>query len=156
MVRRQKYRKQNAGKTRISQRSAFATYLQINRAKLEERKKANPILAEAAKHCFNNRVEISKSALCGCYYCLKTFPSEAIHVWWDQPKDSVGTGAEVLGMTAACPFCEMDSVLGDQCGYELSEVFLKEMHEFWFDAGGPGLLLPVPATKRRSAPGRRK
>jgi len=152
MVRRKKYRKQNAGTTGISQSSIITAYLRKVDSGFEERKKANPILAEAARHGVQNREEISKSALCRCYCCLKTFPSEAIYDWWDLPKDSAGTGTEVLGMTAVCPFCGVDSVLGDQCGYELSEVFLKEMQQHWFRNDGAALILRVSATKRKSPP----
>jgi hypothetical protein len=168
MVKRQKYKKkpkpvergtwqwcfpEKAKETIPSELEERRKALETMRSEWEERKKANPILAEAHDHSFINREEISKSALCGCYYCRKTFPTEAIRYWYDNPKHSPDAGAEVLGMTAACPFCAYDTVLGDQCGYELSEAFLKDMYEFWFGDNGRELILLVPATKRESSPG---
>ena len=134
MTRRKKFRNQLAAMTRSSQQTFWKTMWATIRLRSEQRRKAEPILVLAHKHCSGNRVAISQSSLCACFYCLKTFPGEAIQTWWDQPQDAVN-GEEALGMTAVCPFCGIDSVLGDQCGYELSEEFLKKMEQFWFGEG---------------------
>ena len=134
MTRRKKFRNQIAARTRISQHAIWEKMWAKIRQRSEERREAEPILVLAHKHCSNNRVAISQSSLCACFYCLKTFPGEAIQTWWDQPDDAVN-GEEALGMTAVCPFCGIDSVLADQCGYELSEDFLRRMEQFWFGEG---------------------
>lgn len=59
-----------------------------------------------------------RSAVCGCFFCLATFPSaevrEHANIAW-------------------CPHCEIDSVLPEN---EVPEVrnpaFLRAMHAFWF------------------------
>jgi hypothetical protein len=43
-----------------------------------------------------------RAAICGCYYCLATFPSGDIHEWRDDSQ------------TAVCPRCGIDSVLPDE------------------------------------------
>ena len=134
MTRRKKFRNQIAARTRISQHAIWEKMWATIRQRSEERRKAEPELVLAHKHCSNNRVAISQSSLCACFYCRKTFPGEAIQAWWDQPDDAVN-GEEAFGMTAVCPFCGIDSVLGDQCGYELSEEFLRRMEQFWFGEG---------------------
>ena len=133
MVRRQKFKKQNTGITRQSPDAMWGRIWESARLRLEERRKAEPVLTMAHQQSFGNRVKISRSSLCACFCCLKTFSSEAIRTWWDRPKESADTdAAETLGITAVCPYCGMDSVLGDQCGYELSNAFLKRMERFWF------------------------
>lgn len=80
---------------------------------------------EAHVHSSNHREEILKSNQCGCFYCFKTFKPEEIKDWIDQEQ------------TAICPFCNIDSVIGDNSGAVLDETFLKEMHKDWFDSVQP-------------------
>ena len=70
--------------------------LETMRSEWEEIKKAHPILVEAHDHSFINREEISKSVLCGCYHCLKTFPTEAIRNWTNMQEHRHDAGVEVL------------------------------------------------------------
>jgi len=134
MVRRKKFRNQMAARTRISQNAVWERMWALSDSRSEERRRAEPLLVLAHRRSFGNRVAISQSSLCACFFCLKTFPGEAIRDWCDQPRD-VAHGEDALGMTAMCPFCGIDSVLGDQSGFELSEEFLKKMKQFWFDDG---------------------
>ncbi len=76
----------------------------------------------AHRHSSNNRQEILRSEMCGCFYCLKTFLPSAIEDWID---DDTGT--------ALCPHCGIDSVLGAAAGFPLTGEFLKAMHREWFD-----------------------
>ena len=82
-------------------------------------------IQKAHAHCTNHRTELAASAKCGCFYCCTTFTPSDIRNWTDE--DSAG-----LGQTALCPKCGIDSVIGDKSGYELSNEFLKSMHEHWF------------------------
>lgn len=59
---------------------------------------------------------------CGCFFCGKIFSSEEITQYIDDEE----------GDTAVCPFCKIDSVIGESCGYEITEELLKEMHDYWF------------------------
>ncbi len=73
---------------------------------------------------FKNRQDIEKSKQCGCYYCLKQFSSTQIKQWLDEDEKGIG-------QTAVCPFCWIDSVVGDS-EVVITEEFLEEMREYWF------------------------
>ncbi|GAB3357535.1 hypothetical protein GCM10027430_26920 [Lysobacter tyrosinilyticus] len=80
----------------------------------------------------NHREEIESSPLCGCFYCLETFPSSAIEDWVDWPE---GTPEELelsAGTTALCPRCGIDSVIGSASGYPIDAEFLSAMRSYWF------------------------
>ena len=63
--------------------------------------------------------------LCGCFYCLRTFPPTAISEWVDE-HNSYGT-------TALCPHCGIDSVIPQQPDHLLSPDLLAAMHAYWFE-----------------------
>ncbi len=75
----------------------------------------------AHRYSANNRDALQHDKLCGCFYCLKIFSPTEISEW---VKDTSGT--------AICPYCGVDSVIGEGCGYPITEKFLKEMHRYWF------------------------
>ena len=80
------------------------------------------LLNEAQRHSSSNREEVEGSVACGCFYCLETFKPAEIGEWL----------SEGLG-TPLCPRCTIDSVLGDACGYPVTDpAFLRAMHERWF------------------------
>lgn len=35
-------------------------------------------------------------------------------------------------LTALCPYCGIDAVIGESAGYPLTEEFLKKMRDYWF------------------------
>ena len=76
-----------------------------------------------AAHAFssNNMPMLKKDKKCGCFYCLKIFDPIAIIDW--QP-DKEGT--------AVCPYCGIDSIIGESSGYPITKEFLKEMNNHWF------------------------
>ena len=59
---------------------------------------------------------------CVCIYCKKRFMSNEI-------KDYTYSKSGV----ALCPFCEIDSVIGEYSGFELSKEFIDKMHKIFFD-----------------------
>lgn len=67
-----------------------------------------------------NREQLSKSKLCGCFYCLNIFDPKLIVDWCDGNK------------TAICPFCGIDSVIYDSKAYPVSKAFLEQMRKYWF------------------------
>jgi len=71
-------------------------------------------------HCRNNREELAQSQLCGCFYCLATYPPSEIVAWVDEDQ------------TAICPKCPVDSVIGSASGYPITAEFLQRMHDHWF------------------------
>jgi hypothetical protein len=77
-------------------------------------------LTAAHKHCGSHRAELAASPVCGCFYCMETFPPTAILEWVDHDQ------------TALCPVCGIDSVLGDASGYPITPEFLEAMHTRWF------------------------
>ncbi|HEY3049624.1 MAG TPA: cytoplasmic protein [Polaromonas sp.] len=86
----------------------------------------------AHKHSSGHRQEILTSRGCGCFHCLQVFAPTKIADWVDWPE---GTPAEVelnLGTTALCPYCGIDSVIGDTSGYPVTPEFLAKMQQHWF------------------------
>lgn len=76
----------------------------------------------AHDHCENNRKLLENSQKCGCFYCLNIFSYEKIKNWIDESE------------TALCPFCKIDSVIGDASGYSITKVFLTNMRDYWFSS----------------------
>ena len=59
---------------------------------------------------------------------MKIFkPSEAL--WWPEDIDDYNSN----GFTAACPYCNIDAIIGDASGYAITFDFLKKMQEHWFN-----------------------
>jgi len=74
----------------------------------------------AHRAAFRNRASIVLSETCGCFHCCKTFPPTEIKAWADK------------GETALCPYCGMDSILGDASGFTLNNTFLTAMKTRFF------------------------
>lgn len=65
--------------------------------------------------------ELMKDKKCGCFSCLRIFHPGEIKFWI---KDKKGT--------AMCPYCGIDSVIGESSGYHITKEFLTKMKEYWF------------------------
>lgn len=79
------------------------------------------VLKEAHAHSSYHWGELYRSAVCGCFYCCETFSFYEIEEWVDR------------GVTALCPECGIDSVIGNASGYPVEEKhFLKAMRGYWF------------------------
>lgn len=78
----------------------------------------------AHTHCERHKAELLASTLCGCFWCLRVFAPSEIEDddWLDtyEPDD-----------TALCPFCGVDSVIGDASGYPITASFLAAMKAYW-------------------------
>ena len=68
----------------------------------------------------NNRQVIEQSELVGCYHCLKIFEPKEVKEYTDNKKTSI------------CPYCNVDAVIGDKCGFILNEEILIKANKFWF------------------------
>jgi hypothetical protein len=77
----------------------------------------------AHRHSSFNREELLASELCGCFSCCTTFPPSKIQEWADR-----GSG---IGQTAVCPKCGIDSIIGSESGYPLTDEFLARMNQHW-------------------------
>jgi hypothetical protein len=83
------------------------------------------LLEAAHKKCGCHRDEILRSDRCGCFYCKRIFASSEVVGWCD-------TRGHPDGVTAICPYCSIDSVLGDASGFDITAAFLEAMHQRWF------------------------
>ena len=83
-------------------------------------------LNRAHEFCSNHKPELEKDQACGCFFCKTIFRSPEIKEWIldDNPADYRGT--------AVCPYCGIDSVIGESSGFPITVEFLSAMNEFWF------------------------
>lgn len=86
----------------------------------EEEEDSQEDYVTAHQFSIYNKEQIVKSSKCGCFFCIKIFDPNEIEEWID-PNDD----------TALCPYCDIDSVIGDASGYEITEAFLRKMNEHW-------------------------
>lgn len=80
------------------------------------------LLEEIHKHGINNKAEIEKSDTCGCFFCREMFDPSEIKTWTKDKEE-----------TAECPYCKVDSVIGNASGYEISKSLLDAMAKKWFN-----------------------
>jgi len=86
----------------------------------ELRSRFGDAVVGAHRHSIRHRHEVEGSGFCGCFYCKRQFAPNAIETWIRDES------------TALCPYCGIDSVIGDASGYEISAVFLARMYDAWF------------------------
>lgn len=83
--------------------------------------KTDTAVYEAAhKFSAKNKDSLKSSTKCGCFYCLRIFDPKEIVRWTDG------------GETAICPYCDIDSIIGDSSGYPITKEFLDELYKFSF------------------------
>lgn len=88
----------------------------------------NETLRSVHRDCFQNRSNVQRSKVLGCFYCLKTFPPADIKKWID--KES----------TALCPHCGIDAVLPDTIDVLKDASWLElleAMYSYWFSPATP-------------------
>ncbi len=78
-------------------------------------------IIEAHKFSSNHKEALQKDKKCGCFYCLKIFSPSEITDWI---KDTSGT--------AMCPYCRIDSIIGESSGFPITKAFLQKMKDYWF------------------------
>lgn len=83
-----------------------------------------PAYVVAHRHSTHNRDEILTSERCGCFYCGAIFPPTEVKDWTDEQRE--------VGLTALCPRCGIDAVIGSKSGYPITVHFLGTMKEHWF------------------------
>lgn len=75
----------------------------------------------AHKYSSNHKEKLLKDTKCGCFYCLKIFNPKEITNWCSD-----------IGGTAICPYCGIDSIIGESSEYPITKNFLGKMKEYWF------------------------
>ena len=83
----------------------------------------NKDIISAHKFCANNMASLRKDKVCGCFYCMKIFSSDKIESYIEENWD-----------TAICPYCGIDSVIGESSGYPITNDFLQQMKTYWFES----------------------
>lgn len=71
-----------------------------------------------------HRASIEASTRCGCFHCLACFAPDRIATWVDI--------VDGVGVTALCPSCGIDAVIGDAAGFPIEREFLAAMRRQWF------------------------
>lgn len=74
-------------------------------------------------HSSYNVEEIKASTTCCCFYCKKKMRASEVVSFVDK------------GHTALCPYCGIDSVLGDASDIPITPALIGQMHDFWFERG---------------------
>lgn len=80
-------------------------------------------LQKINEQSIGNMELLEEEQTCGCFFCGKIFSSNEITQYIEDDDE---------GNTAVCPFCKTDSVIGESCGFEITEELLKQMHTYWF------------------------
>lgn len=81
-----------------------------------------------AAHRFssNHMQQLRQDSVCGCFHCEKIFSPSQITKWILADNDCDARG------TAVCPYCGIDSVIGESSGFPITGEFLNGMGHFWF------------------------
>ena len=77
-------------------------------------------LTNAHRFASNHKQQILSDNKCGCFYCGRIFEPSEIKMWLDMED------------TALCPYCGIDSVIGESSGYPITKEFLEAMYKRWF------------------------
>lgn len=76
---------------------------------------------DAHRFSSNHKAQLLEDKKCGCFYCLRIFSPDEIELWLND-----------LSGTAVCPYCGVDSVIGEGSGYPVAKEFLEKMRQYWF------------------------
>jgi uncharacterized protein YjbI with pentapeptide repeats len=96
----------------------------------------------AHRYSSRNREQIARSSICGCFTCRRIYPSEKIQEWIDEWNRS--------SITALCPYCGIDTVIGSASGFPITDLFLDKMYQHWVDGNASGDELPLQKFSRQA------
>ena len=99
----------------------FKGYLEKAEKKQKEQDEKDKLYKQAHDCSIRNKEQLAKSKKCGCFNCGEIFPPSEI-------TDYVSDGEP----TALCPYCHIDSVIGDASGFPITPKFLRDMNKRWF------------------------
>lgn len=78
-------------------------------------------LNEVHSYSSFNRKSLEREYICGCFYCLEIFNPKEIEEWEGERED-----------TALCPYCGIDSIIGQSSKFPITKDFLEKMNQKWF------------------------
>lgn len=90
-----------------------------------ESEKLNTAVIDAHRFAIRNQNYLEQAQRCSCFHCLTIFNSSDLTEEDFIPEDD-GQG------TAWCPHCGIDSIIGEESGYEITPELLQTMKDFWF------------------------
>jgi hypothetical protein len=85
-------------------------------------------------HALQTKVRGQEAALVSvvdAFYCLAIFDPSEISDWLDEALNRDGE-IKSYELTACCPRCGIDSVIGSASGYPITREFLQTMKSYWF------------------------
>lgn len=82
------------------------------------------VLQALHRESFRNRAKLEESTECGCFHCKKIYDPIEIVSWCD-------CGHGVGDQTAICPYCDIDSVIGN-ASVDICAEMLNHMHHCYF------------------------
>jgi len=85
-------------------------------------------MEDAYRYSSNHKPELENDSICGCFDCLSIFSPKEIKDWAiaDNPIDKRGT--------ACCPYCMVDTIIGESSGYPITKRFLKQMNHYFMQS----------------------
>lgn len=81
-----------------------------------------PALEELIEHSTNNDLEILQSHKCSCLFCRHTVDAREVQDWV----------SDEHGVSAICPECGMDTLIGDASGMSFTKEELREINMTYF------------------------
>lgn len=75
------------------------------------------------KHTKNNELDILQSKTCSCLFCQQNYSARKVSEWNTDKNNQ---------MSAVCPECGMDAVVGDASGYVLDDDDIETLHKTYF------------------------
>ena len=102
-----------------------ANQVSINEAREIYRNNIKPLI-DAHKFSNNHKRELENDAVCGCFFCERIFNPQEIreYIIDDNPCDKRGS--------TVCPYCGIDSVIGESSGFPITKAFLNRINKYWF------------------------
>jgi uncharacterized protein CbrC (UPF0167 family) len=83
-------------------------------------------MRKAHKYCNNNIEYLQEPQMCVCIYCGSRFHSSEIKEY-------------TMDNNALCPYCWIDTVIGEKSGFTFTDDELKNMYEFFFNSSTDGV-----------------
>ena len=98
--------------------------MKLYHSDMEKKIFTNSYLFRALDYSRKNNENLMRSVSCGCFSCETLMLANGIRDWKME---------EDGRLTAVCPYCGEETVIGDDAVYPMKKEFLREMKRFWHD-----------------------